>query len=170
MENPEFVAMDTIEYFIKNDFDGVKRVLAQVGCAILNDAEARMLTRRQNLVAAGGELLRMGPSMAVIKKGEHGSILFLQDGTVSPYPAFPLESVVDPTGAGDAFAGGFVGFLSRAGSVRRESLRKAMAWGTVAGSITVESFGTKPLMEATFETALERYEKYRALMHYEEEK
>ena len=168
LEKPKLIAMDTIEYFIKSDLGGVSKVMSEVDCVVLNDAEARMICGKDNLVACGKALLKMGPTIAIVKKGEHGSILFCDDGSASPYPAFPLEHIVDPTGAGDSFAGGFMGHLSKVGNPSKAELRKAMAWGTIAGSITVEGFGVKPILDATFEIARKRYDEYRNLMHYEE--
>ena len=130
LENPKLVAMDTIEFFIKTDRPEVDRVLSEVDCAILNESEARELCGKTNIIACGKEILRMGPEFCVIKKGEHGSILFSEDGSPNPFPAFPLENVVDPTGAGDAFAGGFVGYLaSEHGSMKQQALLRAIAWG-----------------------------------------
>ena len=167
LEKPKFIAMDTIEYFIANDRSGVLKVLSEVDCAILNDAEAKLICGKDNLISCGKTILDNGPSMCIIKKGEHGCILFHNDGSVHPYPAFPLENVIDPTGAGDAFAGGFMGYLSRESNTKKDSVRKAVAWGTVTGSITVEGFGTKPLQDADFELALGRYNAYHEIMHYE---
>ncbi len=169
MEKPKLVAMDTIEFFIKSDLQGVLDVLSKVDCAILNESEARMLCGKANLVAAGKEVLKMGPELCIIKKGEHGSILFTKDGQPHPFPGFPLECIVDPTGAGDAFAGGFLGYLASCGcSRKRQDLSRAVAWGTVMGSIAVEAFGTDSLLKTDRKTAQERYDIYRSLMHYEE--
>lgn len=169
MESPKLVAMDTIEFFIKNDLQGVLEVLSKVDCAILNESEARMLCKKTNLVACGKEVLGMGPSLCIIKKGEHGSMLFTEDGRPNPFPGFPLEHIVDPTGAGDAFAGGVLGYLASChGSKKRPDLRKAVAWGTVMGSIAVEAFGADSLLRTDKKAAQERYDIYRSLMHYEE--
>jgi len=169
MERPKLVAMDTIEFYIKNDRKGVLEVLSKVGCAILNESEARMLCGKTNLVACGNEVLRMGPELCIIKKGEHGSILFAKDAHPHPFPGFPLENIVDPTGAGDAFAGGFLGHLASCGcSRKRQDLSAAVAWGTVMGSIAVEAFGADSLLKTDRKAAQERYGIYRSLMHYEE--
>jgi sugar/nucleoside kinase (ribokinase family) len=169
LERPRLVAMDTIEFFIDSDRRGVLEVLSKVGCAILNESEARMLCRKTNLVACGSDVLRMGPHMCIIKKGEHGSILFAKGCHPHPFPGFPLENIVDPTGAGDAFAGGFLGYLASCnGPKRRQDLLRAVAWGTVMGSIAVEAFGAASLLKADRKAAQERYEIYRSLMHYEE--
>jgi len=169
IEKPKLVAMDTIEYYIKNERQGVLDVLSKVGCAIFNESEARMLCRKTNLVACGKDVLRMGPKLCIIKKGEHGSILFTKDRPPHPFPGFPLEEIVDPTGAGDAFAGGFLGYLSSCGCPNKgQDLARAVAWGTVMGSIAVEGFGTESLLKANKKTAQERYDAYRLMMHYEE--
>ena len=169
LESPKLVAMDTIEFFIKNERQGVLDVLSKVDCAILNESEARMLCRKTNLVACGKEVLKMGPTLCIIKKGEHGSILFARDGHPHPFPGFPLENIVDPTGAGDAFAGGFLGCIaSRGCSKKRQDLSRAVAWATVMGSIAVEDFGANALLKTDRKAAQERYDIYRSLMHYEE--
>jgi len=169
MENPKLVAMDTIEFYIKNDRKGVLEVLSKADCVIFNESEARMLCKKTNLVACGKDVLKMGPELCIIKKGEHGSILFARDRHPHPFPGFPLEEIVDPTGAGDAFAGGFLGHLASCGCSRKgQDLARAMAWGTVMGSIAVEGFGADSLLKADRKTAQERYDTYRRLMHYEE--
>jgi len=169
MEKPKLVAMDTIEFFIKNDRAGVLEVLSKADCAILNESEARMLCKKTNLVACGKAVLSMGPSLCIIKKGEHGSILFAKGRLPHPFPGFPLEEIVDPTGAGDAFAGGFLGCLASCGcSKKPRDLSRAMAWGTVMGSVAVEAFGTDSLSKTDRKAAQARYDIYRSLMHYEE--
>ncbi len=169
MESPKLVAMDTIEFFIKNDLQGVLEVLSKVDCAIFNESEARMLCKKTNLVSCGKEVLNMGPSLCIIKKGEHGSILFAKDSHPHPFPGFPLEDIVDPTGAGDAFAGGFLGYLASCGYPKNgQGLSRAVAWGTVMGSIAVEAFGADSLLKTDRKAAQERYDIYRSLMHYEE--
>lgn len=169
MESPKLVAMDTIEFFIKNDRAGVLEVLSKVDCAIFNESEARMLCKKTNLVSCGKEVLSMGPSLCIIKKGEHGSILFAKDRLPHPFPGFPLEDIVDPTGAGDSFAGGFLGYLASCGcSRKKQDLARAVAWGTVMGSIAVEAFGADSLLKTDKKAAQERYDIYRSLMHYEE--
>jgi sugar/nucleoside kinase (ribokinase family) len=169
MEKPELVVMDTIEFFIKNNRAGVLDVLSKVDCAIFNESEARMLCKKTNLVECGKEVLKMGPSTCIVKKGEHGSILFTDEGQPHPFPGFPLDHIVDPTGAGDAFAGGFTGYLASCGcSQKKQDLCRAVAWGTVMGSIAVEAFGADSLLKADRKTAQARYDIYRNLMHYEE--
>ncbi|MFH0911837.1 MAG: PfkB family carbohydrate kinase [Planctomycetota bacterium] len=130
---------DTIDHYIRTEPEAVRAVLARVDGAILNDAEARLLTGETNTVAAAGALLETGPRFAIVKKGEHGALLACGEGIFS-VPAFPLGRVVDPTGAGDAFAGGVMGCLAREGSADIPTLRKALAYGTAAASFTCEDF------------------------------
>ena len=140
---------------------------SRVDGIIINDHEARLLAGG-NVISCGKEILDYGPKFCVIKKGEHGSILFFSDGTVIPFPAFPLENVVDPTGAGDSFAGGFLGFLSSTDLSKLSNLKQAMAWGTVMGSIAVESLATRSLELADFAAAKTRYRAYREFLRLED--
>ncbi|MFH1779560.1 MAG: PfkB family carbohydrate kinase [Candidatus Micrarchaeota archaeon] len=157
--------MDTIEYYIKNDLENLKIVLKEVDGAILNDSEARMLSGESNLLSAGKKIQNMGPEILVIKKGEHGCLLFFED-RVYPIPAFPLENVVDPTGAGDSFAGGFVGFLSQSSEINASSLREAVAFGTIMGSFCVEDFSVNKLSTVTQNEINERLSIYKSLVSF----
>jgi sugar/nucleoside kinase (ribokinase family) len=129
----------------------------------LNDAELRMLTQEPNLVRATRKVMEMGPGVIVAKQGEYGAALFTQDGFFA-LPAFPLETVVDPTGAGDSFAGGFLGYLDSAGrSLDEGTLRRAMTYGSTLASFWVESFGSERGQELTREEIDERYEMFRRI-------
>ena len=146
----DMVFADTMNLWIETALPDLLKVLQQVDGLILNETEARALTGEDLLLKAGSALLQMGPKIIVIKKGEHGAILFA-DGMEFHVPAYPTRLVVDPTGAGDSFAGGFLGSLAKAGKVSPPSLRLAMAMGTVAASCTVEHFSTAGLEAATIE-------------------
>jgi sugar/nucleoside kinase (ribokinase family) len=136
---PRFVLLDTMDLWINVAKDALVEVIGKVTMLTLNESEARHLTGEHNLVRAAGRLLRMGPKYVVIKKGEHGSVLFSKKG-IAMMPAFPLEDVQDPTGAGDTFAGGFIGALARGGVISEAAIRKAMTYGSVTASFGVEQF------------------------------
>ena len=138
-----FVAMDSMDLWIEIANDSLRKVIGSVDCVILNDAELRQLTRKPNLVAAAREVLSWGPKAVVGKQGEYGAALFTKDGFFS-LPAYPLEDVIDPTGAGDTFAGGFVGYVAAhpEQEIDHDLLVRAMAYGTALASFNVEEFGT----------------------------
>jgi sugar/nucleoside kinase (ribokinase family) len=146
--NARFVALDSMNLWIDIARDALLEVIKRVDCVILNDAELRELTGRPNVLAAGNEVLSWGPSVVVAKQGEYGAVLIASD-LFFALPAYPLETVVDPTGAGDTFAGGFVGYVARhLGDFRlTDVLRNAMAYGTALASFNVEQFGTDSLIE-----------------------
>ncbi len=149
-EGPRFVALDSMNLWIDIARDALVDVISRVDCVIFNDAELRQLTERPSLVAAAREVLAMGPSVVVAKQGEYGSAL-LTDGQFFALPAYPLETVVDPTGAGDTFAGGFVGYLARhvEQGLNEPVLRQALAYGTALASFNVEEFGTERVERLT---------------------
>ena len=148
------VFADTMNLWIDTALTDLHQVINKVDGLILNDAEARALTGETHLILAGEALLEMGPDTVIIKKGEHGAFLFT-DGLHFALPAYPTSQVVDPTGAGDSFAGGFLGALAEMGEVTPANLRRAMAYGTVAASMTVEHFSTRGL-EAAVRDCLDR--------------
>jgi sugar/nucleoside kinase (ribokinase family) len=148
---PKFVALDSMNLWIDIARDALVEVISRVDCVIFNDAELRQLTERPSLMGAAREVLAMGPSVVVAKQGEYGAAL-LTDGQFFALPAYPLETVVDPTGAGDTFAGGFVGYLARhldQATLTEPVLRQAMAYGTALASFNVEEFGTERLVRLT---------------------
>jgi sugar/nucleoside kinase (ribokinase family) len=164
----KFVAMDSMNYWIENARDALLEVIRRVDCVVLNDAELRQLTERPSIVAAARELLAMGPSAVVAKQGEYGAALLTEDQFFA-LPAYPLETVVDPTGAGDTFAGGFVGYLSRhLGETQTEPvLRQAMAYGTALASFSVEEFGTERIERLTAGEIDARVEELRQITQFE---
>ncbi|MFL5819591.1 MAG: PfkB family carbohydrate kinase [Solirubrobacteraceae bacterium] len=147
-----FVAMDSMNLWIETARDSLRATIAEVDCLLLNDAELRMLTGEPSLLRAAREVMRWGPSLVVAKQGEYGAALFAGDGFFA-LPAFPLETVLDPTGAGDSFAGGFLGYVAAHGadSASEETLRQAMAYGTALASFNVEEFGTERVRRLTAE-------------------
>ena len=147
--DPTFVAADTMNLWIENDLDDLKRLLRKIHCLIINDDEARLLADEPNLVKAGAKILAMGPPIVIIKKGESGSLMCLDDGETFVLPAFPAAEVVDPTGAGDSFAGGFMGYLARTGNRDDDTLKMAIAYGTVVASFTIAGFSLNGLTDIT---------------------
>jgi len=149
-EEARFVALDSMNLWIDIARDSLVRTISQVDCVILNDAELRQLTEKPNLVQAARAVREMGPDVVIAKQGEYGAVL-ITEGTFFALPAYPLETVVDPTGAGDTFAGGFVGYLSRhsADGLDDAVLRRAMAYGTALASYNVEEFGTERVARLT---------------------
>ena len=136
---PKFVAADTMDLWIETARPELEQLFKEVDAIILNDSEARMLTGRRELLRAGLDILELGPRIVIIKKGEHGALVVTQEGHFA-VPGFPLEDVVDPTGAGDSFAGGIMGYLAESGDCSPASLRRAVAHGAVVASHTVQDF------------------------------
>ena len=162
VEKPRLTAMDTIGLWIQSKPEALLRVLRKVDVFFANDEEARMLTGETNLVRAAKRLREMGPRFVILKKGEHGALVFGPD-IVFGLPARPCEDVVDPTGAGDSFAGGFLGYLDQAGRLGRREIRRAAVYGSVMASFTIEDFGVgryKTLRPADVEA---RFREFRAL-------
>jgi sugar/nucleoside kinase (ribokinase family) len=140
VSEPRFVACDTMNYWIEGKRDALLALLGRVDCLMLNDSEARELSGDYNLTRAARWIRERGPGIVVVKKGEHGALLFGDDDTFFA-PGYPLEEVFDPTGAGDAFAGGFMGWLAHAGSRDTADLRRAMVYGSATGSLVCERMG-----------------------------
>jgi sugar/nucleoside kinase (ribokinase family) len=157
---------DTMDLWIENEPDELRQTLAVVDGVIINDSEARQLTGQGNLVTAGEAVLRMGPQFAVIKKGEHGAMLVTADG-VTAIPAFPTKKVVDPTGAGDSFAGGMLGYLDQCGQSDTPALRRALVRGTVAASFTIEEFSLNRLRAVTPDELDHRVEQFVDMLRIE---
>jgi sugar/nucleoside kinase (ribokinase family) len=163
-----FVALDSMNLWIDIARDELMEVISAVDCVILNDEELRQLTNKPNLVSAAREVLGCGPSIIVAKQGEYGSALITADEFFA-LPAYPLETVVDPTGAGDTFAGGFVGYIARQldSGLSSEVLRNAMAYGTALASFNVEGFGTDRVLEVSTREISERVEGLWGFAHFE---
>jgi sugar/nucleoside kinase (ribokinase family) len=140
VEKPVFVAADTMNCWIQGHTKDLKALLKKIDCLIINEDEARMLADRHNLIRAAQKILDMGPSVVIAKKGESGSIMCNTDGDIFILPAFPADYVIDPTGAGDSFAGGFMGYLAQTGRTDFETLKTAVAYGTVLASFTIADF------------------------------
>jgi sugar/nucleoside kinase (ribokinase family) len=141
---PKLVVLDTMNFWMDNAMDDLKKVLKHVDVLAINDEEARQLSNRYSLVKGARTILDMGPKYLVIKKGENGALLIHKDGMFFA-PALPLEEVKDPTGAGDTFAGGFIGYLAQTGDHSFENMKRAVVLGSAMASFTVEEFGTARL-------------------------
>jgi sugar/nucleoside kinase (ribokinase family) len=162
-----FVALDSMNLWIDIARDSLIRTIEQVDCLLLNDAELRQLTEKPNLVQAAREIFAMGPSVVVAKQGEYGAALLTADHFFA-LPAYPLETVVDPTGAGDTFAGGFVGYLAARKDDRdEEALRRAMAYGTALASFNVEEFGTERVARLTADDVADRVVDLQAMTRFD---
>jgi sugar/nucleoside kinase (ribokinase family) len=159
VRSPRLVVCDTMNFWIENNRDELLETISRVDYLLLNDSEARQLAEEPNLVAAGRKLLEMGPSRVVIKKGEHG-VIVLGKGVFFSLPAYPLETVFDPTGAGDTFGGGFIGSLSAWPEVNEENVRRSVVYGSVIASFTVESFSCDRLRNLTLEEIEDRYREF----------
>ena len=163
---PRIVAMDTMNYWIDTAMDELKEAIALCDILIINDEEARQMTSEHSLVQAAARILDMGPEHVVIKKGEHGALLFARDHVFFA-PGLPLHEVVDPTGAGDTFAGGFMGHIARSGDLSFDNMRKAVIYGSVLASFCVEDFGLKRLKELKESDIEQRYARFKDLVRFD---
>jgi len=165
MPPPELSVLDTMNFWISGKPHELEAVIKRVDILILNDEEIRELTGIHNIFEAGSELLSRGPRALVIKKGEHGAVLMTPDGYFFS-PAFPLKQVVDPTGAGDSFAGGLLGYLAVCDKITDEELRRAVIYGTIVASYNVEDFSFRRLKEITREDVENRLQQIRDMMRF----
>jgi sugar/nucleoside kinase (ribokinase family) len=165
VRRPELVMADTMDLWISTQADELKALLPRLDGLLLNDSEAQLLTGESNLVRAGNAVRRLGPKFVILKKGEHGAMLFSDDG-IFVVPAYPTSDVVDPTGAGDSFAGALVGSLFTDPTPPPGKLRRAMAYGTVVASLTVEDFGLDRLKRTSREEIDSRLEFYRMMLSF----
>ena len=168
VKKPKLVACDTMNFWIQSRRPDILELLQHVDLMTLNDAEARQLTEKPNLVQAAQWIMARGPRHVIIKKGEHGAFMFTEK-SIFFAPAFPLESVFDPTGAGDAFAGGFIGYLAKTGDLSEGNMRRAVIYGSVMGSFAVEKFSIERLMTVTRAEIDQRMREMRRLVTFEEE-
>ncbi|QDV73454.1 PfkB family carbohydrate kinase [Botrimarina mediterranea] len=166
----KIVVADTMDLWINEHRKDLDALIGELDGLVLNDSEAKLLTGQQNLVSAGHAVLDMGPRFVIVKKGEHGAMFIGRDlvGAIEVFtlPAFPTENVVDPTGAGDSFAGGMMGYLAEQDAVDPATLKTAMAYGTVVASFNVEGFGLHRMTEVTREQIDERLEAYKRMLAF----
>lgn len=165
LENPRFVVCDTMNFWIDRTYDDLLNVLKRVNVLIINDSEARLLSKEPNLIKAAKIITAMGPKYLIIKKGEHGALLFGED-TIFSAPAYPMENINDPTGAGDAFAGGFTGYLYKTQDYDFENLKRAVIYGSVMASFCVEKFSTKGLEDLSYLEIQNRFFEFRELSKF----
>ena len=169
VERPTLVACDTMNFWIESRRPELLELVTHVDLITLNDGEARQLTDCHNLIKAARWIMQRGPTMVIIKKGEHGAFLF-KEKSIFFAPAYPLEDVFDPTGAGDSFAGGFMGYLARTGDLSDANLRRAVVYGSAMGSFAVEKFSVERLLEITPDDIASRVADFRRLVAFEEER
>ncbi|OQX94881.1 sugar kinase [candidate division KSB1 bacterium 4572_119] len=159
IQNPKLVVLDTMNFWIEGTPDALIEVLKKVNILIINDSEVRLLSGENNIFSGAKKILEMGPNILVVKKGEHGALL-ISNGSYFWAPAFPLEKLQDPTGAGDTFAGGFVGYLAKSGYVCDKNLRRAVIYGSTLASFCVEKFSLDRLKEINKNEIDERYQQF----------
>lgn len=165
-QNPKLVVCDTMEFWINGSRDDVVKMIGMADGMVINDNEARLLCREANLAKCAKKIMSWGSKFAIIKKGEHGAVLFTNEGLVFPAAAFFLDEIVDPTGAGDSFAGGFLGHIARKNKSDFATMKEAVIYGNVMGSFAVEDFGVKRLLSVTKDHVEERYRKYCNLVQF----
>ncbi len=165
-ERPRLIVMDTMNFWMEIALDDLKEVLTMVDVLLVNDSEARQLTNEFSLVKAAKKILTMGPKYLIIKKGEHGALLFHED-SVFFAPALPLEDVFDPTGAGDTFAGGFIGHIARTKDISYENMKTAIIVGSAMASFCVEKFGPERLKEITRSDIDRRLQQFQELVNFD---
>jgi sugar/nucleoside kinase (ribokinase family) len=165
MTRPKLVIADTMNFWIESQRPELLKLLPRLDGLVLNDEEARLLSQDENLIRAGKKVRALGPGFVIVKKGEHGSFLFSQDG-VFVLPGYPTEDVVDPTGAGDTYAGGIMGYLASDDSPPPGRLRRAIAYGSILGSLTVEGFSLERLKRTTRAEIDQRLEGYRRMIDF----
>lgn len=167
LNSPRFIVCDTMNYWIERKKKELIELLKKVNVLIINDSEARLLSHEPNLIKAAKIIQAMGPNILAIKKGEHGALLFVEDQIFSA-PAYPLESIFDPTGAGDTFAGGFIGYLHKTQDLSPENLKCAVVYGSAMASFCVEKFSTKGLEELQYYRILDRVREFRKISSFDE--
>ena len=165
VDKPKIVACDTMNYWIENKRQQLLKLLKKVDICLLNESEAKELVGETNLVKAGKEVLKLGPPIVIIKKGEHGVLLFSQKHIFTT-PAYLLESVYDPTGAGDTFAGGFMGYLAKTKKYNQKSLREAVVYGSIMATFAVEDFSLRRLQKVTASDLRNRLDKFKKITNF----
>ena len=166
LAKPKLTVLDTMNFWMNNALEDLKKIISRVDVITINDDEARQLTGEYSLVVAARKIHRMGPKYVVIKKGEHGALLF-HDDNVFYAPALPLEEVFDPTGAGDTFAGGFVGYIAKTGDASFENLKNAVIYGSTLASFCVEKFGAERMLDLTEKEIHNRLLQFKQLTQFE---
>ena len=166
IERPRLIICDTMNFWIEGKPDALKETLRLIDVIILNDSEARLLSKEPNLIKAARAIRTMGPKIIIIKKGEHGAML-ITESTIFSAPAYPMEDIFDPTGAGDTFAGGFVGWLGKTDDLSEGNLKKALIYGSAMASFCVEKFSVEGLRDLTHLQIQDRYRAFLALSQFD---
>ena len=165
MNKPEFVVLDTMNFWITNKKKSLMEVIKKINVLLLNDGEARQLFNTANLVKAANSALSLGPNAVIIKKGEHGALLFTKNKHFNA-PGYPLENIKDPTGCGDAFGGAFIGYLAKTKDLSEQNFRKAIIYGSVIASHNAEDFGLNRLKHLTIEDVEKRYKEFQEIREF----
>lgn len=168
LDNPRFVVCDTMNYWIEGKKDELLKLLTRVNVLIINDSEARLLAHEPNLFKAAKIIRELGVEILIIKKGEHGALLFTEDIIFSA-PAYPLEMINDPTGAGDSFAGGFIGYLHKTQDLSAENMKRAVVYGSTMASFCVEEFSTQGLENISYLRIQDRFREFQTISKFDEE-
>lgn len=166
IESPVFVAADTMDCWINGCLDDLKKLLKKINCLIINEDEAKALANEHNVIAAGEKIMDMGPRVVIIKKGASGSVMLEKSGERFLLPAFPATEVIDPTGAGDSFAGALMGYLAKAGRADFDSLKTAIAYGTVVASFAIADFSLKGLTSTNKDEIDNRFKALRKMTNF----
>lgn len=166
VEDPETASLDTMNYWIEQTPEELREVIGRVDIMLINDSETRELAREPNLRKAAATILGWGPRLIVVKKGEHGAVAFSSEWMFA-VPGLPLDTIVDPTGAGDAFAGGFLGYVAATGDTSPEGLRRATIYGSAMGSFSCESFSVDRLTSLTVAEIEDRFREFKRLTHFD---
>jgi len=167
LNDPQLVVCDTMNYWIEGMKDDLLKLLRRVNVLIINDSEARLLTNEPNLIKASRLIRKLGPEILILKKGEHGAMLFMDD-TIFSAPAYPLETIFDPTGAGDTFAGGFIGYLHKTRDLSSDNLKRAVIYGSSMASFCVEQFSTKALEDLSYLKIQDRFREFKNLSNFDQ--
>jgi sugar/nucleoside kinase (ribokinase family) len=167
INKPRLVVGDTMNYWIETKPKELMKTMKSMDVIIVNDSEARLLTHEPNLIKAAKKIIRMGPRIIIIKKGEHGAMLVTEE-TIFSAPAFPLETIFDPTGAGDSFAGGFIGWLARTDDLSAENLKRAVVYGSTLASFCVEKFSVDGLRDLSYLKIRDRFHSFMELSRFDE--
>jgi sugar/nucleoside kinase (ribokinase family) len=166
MNNPKLIVLDTMNFWMDNSLAELMQVISRVNVITINDEEARQLSHEYSLVVAARKIMEMGPDYVVIKKGEHGALLF-HENEIFYAPALPLEEVFDPTGAGDTFAGGFTGYLAKTGDYSFDNMKNAVIYGAALASFCVEKFGTERLLNLSAKEVRQRLKQFQNLTQFD---
>ncbi|HEX9655734.1 MAG TPA: PfkB family carbohydrate kinase [Bacteroidota bacterium] len=167
IDKPRLIVCDTMNYWIEGKMTELRRTLKRINVLIVNDSEARLLAKEPNLIKAARAIREMGPGIVIIKKGEHGALLITEQ-TVFSAPAYPMENIFDPTGAGDTFAGGFVGWLAKSDDLSEDNLKRAVIYGSALASFCVERFGVERLADLDYLQIQDRFREFRELSRFDE--